>query len=1112
MKPFDVCGRLPRAGTTLLEASAGTGKTWTIGALVARYVAEGAVPLAEMLVVTFGRMASQELRERVRAQLVKAERLLSGATAPEDAYERFLVDVDEQERSRRLDRVRLALTDFDAATIATIHQFCQMVLRGLGVAGDTDERAELVEDLDDLVVEVVDDLYLRDFRDRDDPPFSRSEALRLARDVVDDPRAAIEPAGACPGLTAEARVRFAEQVRAEIERRKRRDGVLSYDDLLGQVADALDHERSPARVRMRQRWRVVLVDEFQDTDPVQWQVFDRAFTGHATMVLIGDPKQAIYGFRGGDVTTYLTAKSSAATQATLATNWRSDGPLLRSVQTVFAGAELGDTEIVVRDVVAHHQESRLAGAPVDAPFRLRVVRRDDMPLGRTNNLVKVDALSRHIATDVAGDIKRLLTSGATFCDEPLLAAQVAVLSGKHRQGLLVRDALAAVGVPSVVAGSGSVFATPAATEWLTVLEAMEQPHRSARVRAAALTRFIGMSAAELDEAGDAGTEEAAETMREWADLANRRGVAAVFEAAVYSRQLAARVLAGVNGERDLTDLRHIAEEMHAQARRARLGVVALVGWLREQMTEDKATVASERTRRLDSDAAAVQIATIHASKGLQYPVVYVPFAMDRWLGAVPSPVRFHDATGRRCLDVGASRDDAEWEAHLAAARREDAGESLRLLYVAMTRAQSQLVAWWGPGTNTSASELHRLLLGRVRGVGPVPDTASVPSDEAAWTAFQQWQAAGGPVLEESQPAPVPTEPIQRALPDLAVRSFTREVDTAWRRTSYSALTSAAASDHGTAPTAPGGSVGSEPETVPRDDEQMPPGVSAPPDRAAEPTVVVPSPMAEFEASATFGSLVHAVLEHADPSAPDLAAEMRAHIDEQLRRWSVDLDPDALAGALVTVCDSPLGPFAEGATLRSIPAADRMCELGFEMPLAGGDDGGYPADRARLGELAELLRRRLDPGDPLLPFADTVERPALAHQDLCGYLTGSLDVVVRVGGRYLVVDYKTNRLGPLDEPLTSAAYSPAKLDAAMSHSEYPLQALLYAVVLHRFLRWRVAGYQPEQHLGGVLYLYVRGMCGPDTPLVDGRPCGVFAWRPPLTLVEELSDLLDDRVRP
>jgi exodeoxyribonuclease V beta subunit len=255
-----------------------------------------------------------------------------------------------------------------------------------------------------------------------------------------------------------------------------------------------------------------------------------------------------------------------------------------------------------------------------------------------------------------------------------------------------------------------------------------------------------------------------------------------------------------------------------------------------------------------------------------------------------------------------------------------------------------------------------------------------------------------------------------------------------------------------------------------------------------------------------------VLEHADPQAADLRGELLAHVREQLVQWPVeDLDAEALAEALVAVCDTPLGPLAGGVTLREIGRADRLCELDFELPLDGGDRRGPERDPGpRLGDLGPLLTAYLADGDPVQRWADTLAAtPDLAEQPLRGYLTGSVDVVLRTGGRYLVVDYKTNWLGRADEPLTAAHYRPELLAEAMGHSSYPLQAILYAVVAHRFLRWRLRGYDPRRHLGGVLYLYVRGMCGPDTPVLGGHPCGVFSWRPPADLVVALSDLLDGR---
>ncbi len=383
-EPFDPLGPLP-TGTTLLEASAGTGKTWTIGALVTRFVAEGVVSLPQMLVVTFGRAASQELRERVRLHLLTAERALAdpeAARVDADAVIRFLADAEPSVVSSRRDRVARALADFDAATIATTHQFCQQVLIGLGVAGDSEPDVTLVEDLDDLIVEVTDDLYLRAFgRDGSSTRFTRAEALKLARSAVGDPQARLEPMDAPRSSVQHWRRWFGEQVRAEIDRRKRRLGVLSFDDLLQRVADALAAGGSDARERMRQRWSLVLVDEFQDTDPVQWEVLQRAFVGHATVVLVGDPKQAVYAFRGGDVVTYLAAARTAETRATLSRNWRSDADLVGALGVLWDGVELGDPEIVIRPVTAAHQHGRLVVPPTAAPVRLRMVRRKQIGHG-----------------------------------------------------------------------------------------------------------------------------------------------------------------------------------------------------------------------------------------------------------------------------------------------------------------------------------------------------------------------------------------------------------------------------------------------------------------------------------------------------------------------------------------------------------------------------------------------------------------------------------------------------------------------------------------------------------------------------------------------------------
>ncbi|HSS23344.1 MAG TPA: UvrD-helicase domain-containing protein, partial [Mycobacterium sp.] len=1000
MDPFRLVGALPRAAsTTVLEASAGTGKTFALAGLVTRYLAETQVALDEILVITFNRAASLELRERVREQMFQAVCALEGQVPPAGGFNclvEHLTSCAADERSARLTRLRDALANFDAATIATTHEFCGLVLRSLGVASDTAANVRLEENLSDLVTEIVDDLYLANFGHQDtDPVLSYRDALKLAVTVVEDPCAQLRPLDPEPGSAPDVRLRFAADVKQELECRKRQLHILGFNDLLTGLAKALAAEDSPARERMRGRWRIVLVDEFQDTDPIQWQVLESAFSGHSTLILIGDPKQAIYGFRGGDIYTYLEAAETADTRYTLGINWRSDKVLVDSLQTVLEAAALGHTDIVAHEVEAHQTEHRLADAPHMAPFRLRVVTRPSVGYDDTDN-VPIEALRKHIPADLAADIGELLASSATFDGRPVAAGDIAVIVEQHADARACRDALSAAGIPAIYTGDSDVFKSQAARDWLCLLEAFDAPQRNGLVRAAACTVFFGETAETLAVEGDTLTDQVAAALREWADYARQRGVAAVFEAAQVAG-MGRRALRQRGGERHMTDLSHIAQLLHETAHREHLGLPALRDWLRRQCTDSNGS--TEHSRRLDSDAAAVQIMTVFVAKGLQFPIVYLPFAFNRHVRTKDDVLLYHDdrdGKDTRCLYIGGKdrspgRRSVEELSHLEAAR-----DNIRLTYVALTRAQSQVIAWWAPTYGEVNGGLSRLLRGRGVGDSEVPNQCEPGiTDEEAWAVFARWQAAGGPSVEES--VIVSGANLEKDQPAdlLEVRHFHRWIDTTWRRTSYSALVRDA---DGVAAV----SVASEPEIDLRDDE-VEAVVATEPAAGAD----VDSPLAAMPSGAAFGSLVHAVLETADPHAPDLAAELQEQVRRHGAWWAVDVDSDELASALVPMHDTPLGPLAGGMTLRQIGVRDRLRELDFEIPLAGGDVRG-PAPDVSLSDVGELLRSRLLVGDPLSSYADRLTSAGLSGQSLRGYLAGSIDVVLRLPGpRYLVVDYKTN---------------------------------------------------------------------------------------------------------
>lgn len=1115
-EPFDVCAALP-AGTTVLEASAGTGKTYTIAALTARYLAEGAVELGELMLITFGRNASLELRLRVRERLVATEAALrakrEGGSGPAlDEVGTLLCAAEGQELDARHARIARALAEFDAATIATTHEFCLQMLDGLGVLGDREPQTVFVEHLGDLVREVTSDLYLRRYATAGRAPFGFEEALALAQRAVGAVHARLVPAAGDPDEASDAaeRVGFATEVRAEVERRKLTGRLFTYDDMLTRLRGALAHPRwgRAAADRLRSRYRVVMVDEFQDTDPVQWEILRRAFHGHATLVLIGDPKQAVYAFRGADVFSYLEAREQAGTVATLATNWRSDDALVRAFGALTGGAALGDERIVVGPVEASHRERRLRSADGSAPAALRVRVRPheaDAPEVPTVGTVRPEIL-----TDLVAEVTATLGSGTELCLDgswrPVQPRDVAVLVRTNKLGDAVREALVGAGVPAVMLGADSVFSSPMAAEWLTLLTALEQP-RQQLVRRAALTPFVGWTFAQLSEASEDQLTELAQRVRWWSRVLAGRGVAALLETLTADTGLPERMLGTVGGERRLTDLRHLTEVLHGAMVAGPLGVGALREWLHDRMSEAQAQRVGDGTRRLETDAEAVTVVTVHRSKGLEYPLVYLPDAWDRHVKNKDEgrTLQLHE-NGVGVLDVGGRSGTGRAERFRAAAA-EDAGDSLRLLYVALTRAQCQVVAWWAPSHNTAASPLHRFLY-RTPAVGEVPaPTYPLSGDPTSARPL-------GPDVSLERLVPRPDTPWRTESPQRAamgVRTFSRALDLRWRRTSYSALTAAV---HGVDLSTP--AVGSEAEPLHEDDESS--QAASSPDRqpsdGADGPLAAPSPMGELPSGVDFGTAVHSVFELVDPTADDLAAELRRATGLALdRAGGTTLGVEQLATALLPCFRTPLGPLAGGLRLADVARSDRLAELTFEMPLAGGDAPG--SVEVTVAALAPLVRRHLPAGDPLRRYADLLDHPALASEPLRGYLTGSIDAVLRVRDaagvpRYLVLDYKTNWLGGFDgRPLTVGDYTPDRLVEAMTAAHYPLQALLYAVAVHRMLRWRQPGYDPGTHLGGVLYLFVRGMAGEDTPTFDGVPCGVFSWAPPAILVSELSDLLDGR---
>lgn len=1182
--PFELTGPLP-TGVLAIEASAGTGKTYTLAGLATRFVAEGRVSAPELLVVTFTRAATAELRSRVRRQLVDAaDHLRSDGPPPEEPLLRHLVDVTELERAERLARVQRAVTEFDAATVTTIHGFATQVLGTLGVTAGTDPDAGLVDDDARLVDEVCADLlaaaavagHPAEHLPRH-PDLVHASAICLAT-----PDLQVVPAPGEPGCAPE-HLLLAELVRDSVDavrRRRRQAGTLSFDDVLLELQQALQGPGGDAVIdSLRNRFRVALIDEFQDTDPVQWDIFSTLFGDGApdtTLVLVGDPKQAIYSFRGANVWTYTDAvrPRPGLERRALTTNWRSDGAMVHALNTLFAGATFGDAGIAYTAVHASpdHDPLRLTDrhGTVLPSLSIRLALGADLERIERYRArpVRTEAARRAIYADLAGQVRRLLDSAvlparAGAAARPLRPSDVAVLIRTATEAADVQAALQAEGVPAVLARAGSVLDSEAATQWRWLLDALLHPSDPARARLFALSWFGGLDPARIASLDDDALAGLQEQLHSLAEVLAGQGVQAFVQRVWAVTGVSSRVLTRPTGERDLTDLEHVAELLVAAHPDGPTSAAGLLAALDEPSHPgDAGTDTDLLTRRVESEQQAVQVMTIWVAKGLEFPVVCCP---TLWASRSGATIFRDPDTGARTFDVtggGPWPDTRAGETRRRLARAEATGEDLRLAYVALTRARHHTIVWWTRTRDSAASAAARLLFARTDGgldeAAFGAGTVTLPADEDALDALEPLVRDGDGTIEvalHGRPARSPAPWVDPAASPpagaLAVAHLGRTPDRSAHRWSFTAITGRAPLTH-LDPDGPWADLGSvdpgdvdhpvaggaderspDPATDPELDDtaaSRPVGVAPGAGPGADPGAGSGSgaaqltlddartaPLALLPAGAELGTLVHAVLERADFAAAELDTDLGALVDGELSWRVLDLRPDGVAGAtaadgrvllttgLRAALETPLGARLGDVSLRRITRRDRIDEMPFELRLAG--SGAAVTER----EIGRLVLDHLPDTDPLRDWAGALAE-GLFDAYLAGHLTGSIDAVLRLsdgdgGARFVVVDYKTNRLQARGRLPAPGDYGRPALARAMAEHHYPLQALLYCVALHRYLRWRLPGYRPEVHLGGVAYLFVRGMVGGHTPVRDGHPDGVFDWDLPPSLVVALSALLD-----
>jgi len=1194
MTPLDPLN-IPLRGLALIEASAGTGKTYTISTLYLRLLLEAELEVDRILVVTFTQAATEELRERIRSRLSQALALLQGrwpeGKERDEILEQLLTRLPDQEAAAAT--LADALTRMDEAAIHTIHGFCQRMLQdnafesGLAfevdfitdearfrataaadfwrsrvAAADPEQAAQVVAQwsspgallqtlgptlaLDDLRLlpegEEADPELLRQrlgalftqlqtlWRERGDeveellrnsPALNRrsynkgvvTKAIDAAQAVAarDAPPAEFPPGferlfpsmlaekGTKPGadtpshpffdlcgqlqeLTVQSQTAasalFLQQarryIRDALERRKRDEALLYFDDLLRRLDQAIAGPGGEAlAANLRQRFPVALIDEFQDTDPQQFRIFRHTYAGHPEcgLFLIGDPKQAIYAFRGADIFTYMEARDQAERQGgqyTLETNWRSGSRLIQALNTLFTAADNPfiyrphiDYRSVLPSPKADEKPLLLDGEePVPLQFWMLSLSEENQSK-RPPGFIRKDAAMTEAAAACAGRIATLLNRAdagqARLGKEPLQPGDIALLVRTHKEGDRVQQALRAHGVNSVTLSQESVFHSEDAEELEMLLLALGEITDESRMRAALATALLGYDAPRLERVSrdETAWEQVLVRFQEYRELWQSRGFMIALQRLLDQEGIGPRLLQRPDGERRLTNLLQLLELLQI-ASREHPGIDGLLRWFEDQRSNEEMDDA--RQLRLESDEGLVKVVTMHKSKGLEYPLVFIPFPWSYFNPPNPSPPFFHSTEDRSaCLDFGSSQQDE----HRRLEATEQLAERLRLFYVSVTRAAKLCVLCWGKINQAEGSAMAYLLHPNTEAETPASRMKGMEEQEIR-RELEQLAAAASCCIAVLEP-PADTE--QWAGPRvererLAAADFSARIDDAWRVSSYSGLVR--------------GSESEQPDydavvVVTEGDEPQPPSEE---------------PLFDLPAGTHTGHFLHELFENLDFPAAG-GESLQTQVRELLERYGrlasgreVSEGTDWSPVVVELVQRVLATPLDESGRLRlgDIGMEDRLTELEFHFPHQALEP--------------ELLQEALAPYPQYAASAR-----GLAFEPRRGLMRGFIDLAFRHQGRFYVLDYKSNLLGRRLQD-----YGRTGMQQAVREHRYDLQYLIYTLALHRFLGTRLPDYDYQQHFGGVYYLFLRGM-HPDR----GAEYGVWRDRPELELIQRLDQL-------
>ncbi|WP_087018718.1 exodeoxyribonuclease V subunit beta [Thaumasiovibrio subtropicus] len=1219
---------LPLAGMRLIEASAGTGKTYTITGLYLRLLlghgGRNAYPqplsVDQILVVTFTEAATAELRDRIRRRIHEARVAFTLGQSDDDLLQALLAATDDHALAAR--QLLAAERQMDEAAIYTIHGFCQRMLSQNAFESGTLFEHEFITDESRIRFQAVADYWRRRFYPLDatlanlvrqewkspydlhpqiDKYLSGSEVALMSevetldiaalhqenlqridsvkaqwRAVEGELHALISESGvnkrsytktslpkALQEVTAWAAQstldyqlpksleKFSQQVLVEktpsgepplhavfeaieallaeppslrarlmadaithcrqgLQDLKAQQSWLSFDDLLTQLSDALRHDSEKILTeRIRALYPVAMIDEFQDTDPLQYHIFASVYAQsdlpalseqpvEATisaspqldlfaeppqamvanpssesrvntasgLLMIGDPKQAIYAFRGADIFTYIQARRQVQARYTLGVNWRSTADMVKAANAIFAHAQrpfIYDDDIPFLPVNPSPKAAekgwwvegeRMPAMQIwDLPAEVKTTKKGDESVP-----VSADHYRQQMALASAREIARLLTRsqqgavtlGKEETGNALQAGDIAVLVRTGFEARTVQQALSRYGIDSVyLSNRDSVYAQPIAIEILRLLHAAMEPEDELVLRAALATPLLAATAQELDELNHSELlwETAVSEFRDYGQLWRRRGVMPMLRQVLFRRELTDRLLAEDGGERVLTDYLHLGEML--QAERQKLDSdQALVRWFEQQILAP-AQQTDDQQVRLESERNLVQIVTIHKSKGLEYDLVFLPFISH--YRAMETAI-FHQtaASGESQVVL----DLQQRQENLDKAEKERLAEDLRLLYVAITRAVYGCYLGVAPirlGRSSKApTGNHRTAIGWLW-QGAEPDSCE------AWSmAVEKFAMVSGAKVCSLPEEVAPYQEQAVIDDDRQAAQVARTLPRNWWVTSYSGLVKQGHS---------------------YDASFEMPGFDREVDVAESLPLFIEQQtlsIADFPKGAGPGTFLHTLFELIDFTLPADHPDTMTIIEQLLQREGYEEKWQPVLQQLVSdVLSACLD--GEALTLNTKSTSQKLVEMEFMFPIK------------QLSSSA--VNTLLATHDPIAAKAD-----GFGFETVSGMLKGFIDLVFEHQGKYYILDWKSNWLGE-----TATDYRLPALQQAMMDHRYDLQYLLYCVALHRYLATRIADYDYETHFGGVYYLFLRGVTAQGDK-------GIFYDRPSQALIAELDLLM------